>query len=266
MLNRYTLKFFAIKKNTPLTKLCLLIAVLLLVLFFSPLCKHVIGAYREDAILLKLIKATGAEFKSVNVTGWVRVDEKVPGANNPEALVNQVAAQLSLLEEGRKVVNWQNKLARGVKVEGETPEGTVFSVLGQTLDTPEGKNVSHVMVSTAGAENRKVRLYKQKIHEALDGYGGEGHVAVTYSGKIENELNGDDLLADAEKIMALAGAPVQEKTVKDNLVSLTGFSPQIFNEMSYAGKEVNLNVALRSNPVEHVTYVYVASPVIFTEY
>lgn len=265
MLNKDTLKVFA-KKNTLLTRLCLFIAVSLMVLFLSQLGKNVIGAYREDAILLKLIKATGAEFTSVSVTGWVRVDEKVPGANDPEALVNQVTAQLGLLEEGRKTENWQNKLARGVKVEGKTPEGTVFSVLGQTLATPEGKNVAHVMVSTAGAENGKVRYFKQKLHKALDGNGGEGNVAVTYSGKIENELNGEDLLADAEKIMALAGAPVQEKTVKDNLVSLTGFSPRIFNDMSYAGKEVNLNVALRSNPAEHVTYVYVASPVIFTEY
>lgn len=266
MLNRDTLKSSTLKKSTLLAGLSLLLAIFLSVLIFSPLCKNVIGAYKEDAVLLKLIKSTGAEFKAVNVTGWVRVDEKAPVADDPEALVSLVVAQLNLLEAERKVENWRNKFARGVKVEGKTSEGSDFSVLGQTLETPEGKKVSHVMVSTVGSESRKVRFYKQKIYEALNAFGGESHVAVTYSGKIKNELNGEDLLTDAEKMMALAGAPVQEKTVKDNLVSLTGFSPRFFNDISYAGREVNLNVALRSNPVEQVTYVYVASPVIFTEY
>jgi hypothetical protein len=66
--------------------------------------------------------------------------------------------------------------------------------------------------------------------------------------------------------MAGAGATVQEKTVKDNLVSLTGNSPSLPGGLDYDGKKVNINVALRSNTQEQATYVYVASPVIYTEY
>lgn len=266
MLTKMFFKNYPFKNNTPLVVLTLLITLSLAVLAFSPVGRKALSAYREDAVLFELIKSSGAEFKSVDVTGWVRVDVDAAGAGNPEALANIVAARLNLLETGRKVESWQNKFARGAKVEGKMSDGRVFSVLGQTLDLPEGMKVSHVMASTAGVENRKARFYKQKIYKALSGCGGDSHVALTYSGKIKNELNGEELLAKAEKMMTLAGTPVQEKTVKDNLVSLTGFSRRFSSDVSYAGREVNLNVALRSNPVEQVTYVYVASPVIFTEY
>lgn len=266
MLNRGFIKGFVSKKNARFFGLGLLIAISFAAIAFSPVCRKAFSAYREDAVLCELIKSSGAELKSVDITGWVRVDANAAGAGDPEALANNVAARLNLLDTGRKVEKWQNKYARGAKVEGKMPDGRVFSVLGQTLELPEGKKVSHVMVSSAGAENRKARFYKQKIYEALKVCGGESHVALTYSGKIKNELNGEELLANAEKMMTLAGAPVQEKTVKDNLVSFTGFSQRFSSDVSYAGREVNLNVALRSNPVEHVTYVYVASPVIFTEY
>ena len=67
-------------------------------------------------------------------------------------------------------------------------------------------------------------------------------------------------------MMDQAEARIQENVVKDNLVSLTGLSPQFNGDLRYDNQEVNLNVALRTDPVEQVTYVYAASPVIFTEY
>ena len=47
---------------------------------------------------------------------------------------------------------------------------------------------------------------------------------------------------------------------------MTGLSPQFDGDLRYDKQGINLNVALRTDPVEQVTYVYAASPVIFTEY
>lgn len=235
-------------------------------LLFTPYCSKMLAAYREDAVLRQLIKSTGAELDSASVTGWVKVAEDAAGAGDPQVLASDAAARLDLTAAGRKVENWTNQYARGTKLEGRLPDGCGVSVLGQVMELPEGGKISHVMISATGAEKRKVALYKQKIHAALSRYGNEDHVAVTYSGRIKNGLNGEELLAGAERMMAEAGAPVQERTVKDNLVSLTGFSRRFSSDISYAGQEINLNVALRSNPEEHFTYVYAASPVIFIEY
>ncbi len=252
------------RKNTVPPVMILILCLFLTLTVLVPYFRDEMRAYREEDILLELIDSVGAGYETVNVTGWVRVDAATPGAGDPRSLAENTAEWLNL--PGRRVERWQNQYAHGLKVEDKTPGGSVFTVLGQTMELQEGIAVSHVMVSAAGVERRQTHYFKQKINEALNKFMGEKHIAVTYSGKMEKELSGAELLVEAENIMTLAGATVKERTVGDNLVSLTGFTPQLTGNMKYGEKRVNLNVALRCNPVERVTYIYAASPVIFTEY
>ncbi len=256
---------FASKKRTALIILGLLIAVSFSYFAFSPVWRDVFSSYREEAFLYKLIRSAGGAYQSTSITGWVRLEEGGPEANNPEKLALNIAEQLAMSETGRKMENWQNQFARGARVEGFLEKGQALSVLGQSMQIQQGEIVTHVMVNLEGVERRRSGFYKNKINEVFSRYG-EGQVSLTCSAVIENALNDDELLSVAEIMMAKACAPVQEKTIKDNLVSLTGCSPRFLKDVRYAGKKVNLNVALRSNPYQHVTYVYVASPVIFAEY
>lgn len=264
MLRKHLVDYFVSKKKTLLIFSGIIIAVSFSFFAFSPFCRDAISSYREESFLHKLIKSSGGVYKSASITGWVRV-ENASDSYNPEKLAINIADLLDMSESNRKVENWQNQFARGSRIEGFLKGGQAVSVLGQSMQVQQGITVSHAMVSLEGIESRKSVFYKNKISEAIDRYG-EGHVGLTCSGVINNDLSGDDLLSAAEKMMAAAGASVQEKTVKDNLVSLTGYSSRFVKDVAYAGKEINLNVALRSNPAQHVTYVYVASPVIFTEY
>jgi hypothetical protein len=265
MFKKVPLKGFKSSKNTLLVVSGLLIAVSFSFFAFSPTWRDTISSYREEAALQKLIKSTGGVYKSASITGWVRVEERTADANDPEKLAINIAQQLDMSESNRKVENWQNQFARGSRIEGFFKGEQAVSVLGQSMQLQQGKTATHAMVSLDGIKSRKSGFYKNKINQVMSRYG-QGNVGLTCSGVINSDLNGDELLAAAEKMMAAAGAPVQEKTIKDNLVTLTGFSPWFINDVAYAGKEINLNVALRSNPAEHVTYVYVASPVIFAEY
>jgi len=223
-------------------------------------------AAKEEAFLIELVASSGAGLNTVNLTGWVRVDETSSSAGNIEKLAQDAATWLNLPETGRKVEKWRNSYAYGVNLKGQLNDGTVYSVLGQALDIPEGQKASHLMLSVSGTGEMQAGRFQEKFYQVLERYGGKGRVALTCSGKISKELAEPELAAEAEKMMELAGAAVQERTTRDNLVSLTGLSPHFSHNLKYAGKEVNLNVALRSNSGEHVTYVYAASPLIFTEY
>ncbi|HPZ42707.1 MAG TPA: YwmB family TATA-box binding protein [Bacillota bacterium] len=238
----------------------------LLAFALSPACRDTLGAYRENATMIKLLQCSGAELSSVNITGWVRVDEGTTGTREPLELVNRVAARLGLSGDGRSYESWQNPYARGIRLTGRLAGGYEISVAGQTMEIERAKMLSHVMVSLDGVDGKKTGYYKRKIREALKGCGGESHTAVTYAGKIGSGLNTAELLAGAERMMEQAEARIQQKVVKDNLVSLTGLSPQFDGDLRYDKQGINLNVALRTDPVEQVTYVYAASPVIFTEY
>lgn len=259
-------KNVAIRRNKRSIIAALAFLAIAIFLAFSPFVREIACSYRENAVLLKLVRLSGAGVQSINITGWVRVDGDKADAHDPVVMADTTAAWLKLPELGRGVESWQNQYARGAKVEGLTTGGRAVTVLGQTMELEKGSTISHVMVNLDGVEGWKAPLYQYKIRKVLGRYGQDCRVAVTCAGKIEGELGQNELLACAENMMEQSGATIQEKTSGDNLVSLTGFSPRFFKTTGYAGKEVNLNVALRYNPVGQATYVYVATPVIFTEY
>lgn len=223
-------------------------------------------AAKEEALLLELVAVSGAAPETVNLTGWVRVDATGYHAEDVEKLAQEAAGRLNLPEAGREVERWRNSYAYGVNLKGQLHDGTVYSVLGQALDIPEGQKASHLMLSVSGTGEIRAGRFEKSFYRILERYGGKGQVALTCSGKIDKALDVSGLTAQAEKMMELAGAAVQERTTGEHLVSLTGLSPRFSRDLQYAGKEVNLNVALRSDPGEHVTYVYAATPLIFTEY
>jgi hypothetical protein len=237
-----------------------------LIVIITALAPHglkMLVSYREEQALINLMRLCGAELQSVNVSGWARINgtEEI----SLEGLVNHTAGLLKINNGGQVMEEWENSYARGVKVQGTMPGGAAASVLAQTMELLQGQKVTHLMISV-GAEAGKAGYYKEKVRQALAAQSSDEYVALTYAGKINWALNQEELSARAEEVMSGAGATIQEKTVKDNLVSLTGFSPVLPDGLSYDGKAVNLNVAFRSNTREQATYVYVASPVIYTEY
>jgi len=254
------------KKLLPLFLLLVALILAVLALQLTPAGQKLLAASSEEKFLLSLLESSGAELRTVHVTGWVKVDGSSPGAGEPGDMACLVAGRLGLNVPASKTENWQNAYARGAEIEGSLPDGSPVSVLGQMMEYPEGNKASHVMVNLAAGDYKKARIYKKQIANALRQCGNKERVAVSLSGWLDAELSDGDLADRAEELMRVAGAAVRERTVKDNLVSLTGYSARFSRDLRYAGKEVNLNVAIRRGPAGRGAYIYVASPVILTEY
>ncbi|OPX91278.1 YwmB family TATA-box binding protein [Pelotomaculum sp. PtaB.Bin117] len=242
------------------------LALTVLLLFLTPVGQRLLAANSEETLLLNLLKSSGAELRTIHVTGWVKVDDSIPNAGEPEEMSTMAARLLGLNIPACKSENWQNAYARGNQITGALPDGSPISVLGQVMEYPEGNIASHIMVNLAANDYRKAYIYKKRIGQALKQCGKDERVAVSISGWIDRDMSDDELSARAEELMSGAGAAVQERVVKDNLVSLTGYSARFSRDLRYTGKEVNLNVAIRRSPSSHGTFIYVASPVILTEY
>jgi hypothetical protein len=245
-------------------QVCLLGLLLVLSLaVLGPLLLEMAASYREERALFSLLKQCGAQLESVNVTGWARVNET--RELNLDALVVDTAVALQADTAGSELEQWENAYARGVKLQGTWEGGNRVVVMAQSLELMPDQKATHIMVSMETGPAR-ASLAKNKLRKALLSFSSEEHVALTYTGKINGALEQAELAARAESAMEVAGASIQEKTVKDNLVSITGQSAGLPAGLRYGDKEVNLNVALRSDQQEQATYVYVASPVIYTEY
>lgn len=242
------------------------VALTLLFLLLTPAGQRILATNSEEALLLRLLSGSGAELSSAQVTGWVKVDDRLPMAGEPAEMAAFVGDQLGLSVSAAAAENWQNAYARGGEVKGALSDGSPVAILGQVMEYPDGNRVSHVMVNLAAADYQKTGSLKKQIRQALRRCGKDERVSVSFSAQLDGAFNDEELVACAEKFMNDAGAVIKERVVKENMVSLTGYSKRFAGGLRYDGQEVNLNVAVRRSPSSSGVLIYLASPVILSEY
>lgn len=91
-------------------------------------------------------------------------------------------------------------------------------------------------------------------------------INICITGSLDGNLKDSELETVCAKILESAGANKVEGMKDKGLISVSAFSPSINEAVRVNGKQVNLNVAVRYNSYEGKTYIWLATPVITTEY
>ncbi|GEM_PF-4663301 len=205
-------------------------------------------------LLYNLLESTGANFTTVNISGWGEAD----GPVSQETVV-ETAGRLGVARPEEYVEAWANSYAEGFRVRAKTFGGDDVSVVGQTLLTT---GHALLMVSFTTRDESRLQAAADELYLLFR----NGRVGVTVCGVLERPLSSAGMLAEAERLLAEAGAAGVEKTAAGRLASVTGHTGRLPGGLRYAGRKVNLNIALRGNPAEQKTYIYIATPLIFIEY
>jgi hypothetical protein len=127
-----------------------------------------------------------------------------------------------------------------------------------------GSQVSVSLVSTAREQGPAEEA--GRLESLLKQYCTSTSVNICITGRLDGELDSveaDDL---CDRILESTGADEVEGLQGEKLVSVSAFSPSIENSIRVNGKRINLNVAVRYNSYEGKTYIWLATPVITTEY
>ncbi len=111
-------------------------------------------------------------------------------------------------------------------------------------------------LDAASAELLK-KLEKYEINPSIN---------LCITGSIDGTLDKNRLKDLCNVILESTAADMVEEMDDNGLVSVTAFSPSIDNVIHVNGKQINLNVAVRYNSYEGRTYIWLATPVITTEY
>jgi hypothetical protein len=112
----------------------------------------------------------------------------------------------------------------------------------------------------------ELQKHAETITSVLDKYGIDHEINISITGSVEGKLGDKETTDIFDRAMKSAGALRVEGISDNGLVSVSAFSPQISEAAGAAGKRVNLNMAARYNSLEDRTYIWIASPVITTEY
>ena len=130
----------------------------------------------------------------------------------------------------------------------------------------DGSN-SYITVCVADtSENPRLADIRKSVGDILTGDGIEANVNSCITGNFADRLDNKQIDEVCARIFKRVGAQKVEGIKESSLTSISAYTPAIGKSVRVDGSRINLNLALRYNSYEGKTYIWLATPVITTEY
>lgn len=152
-----------------------------------------------------------------------------------------------------------------VQREGRFRSGAEMKLLLQSLDQ-EGREVVHLLLIVKGEEPRGLTELAKRVTALLDAGMAESTLSFCLSGKIPGKMKPDEMEELAYSLVREIGGKQGQGIRDGQMVSVTGYYPEL-GEYFQAGEErLNLNIALRSDNLAGDTLIWAGTPLISSWY
>lgn len=221
-----------------------------------------------EVSLQKSFDASGAKIVSSEIYFWSKLDNKNKSIESLKKLTSDLLIGLGINGSNLLSKSYdQNDLIQKVELRGITVRGKIADIkiqLGrdktESTDSFVSVSVSEDLSNTGLEEvrNAVVTVFANnklspKINSCMTGF---------FDGKLEqNQLEGI-----SRKVLEEVKAVNVEGIRDNNLISVSAYSPLIKESVKVKGSKINLNLAIRYNSNENKTYIWLATPIIITEY
>lgn len=251
----------SMRKSTPI-----FISLLLFVILFSAYYVKIQSELEApENTLLKCINSVQANLTCAETYFWARLDrDKLQAFSSVRTLGDQLAESIGFrskdADTGDLLIKEQDQKLR---INGKLKNGREVSISLQQRE--DGKGYITINIQ----ENLEdIRLYetRQNISSALKKLGIEASVNTCLRGVVKGKLEEDRLEALNSLVLKTAGAKKVDAIRDGDLSSISAYSPLMGTYLKVGGNRVNLNFAARYSPSEDETYLWLATPVITTEY
>jgi hypothetical protein len=168
-------------------------------------------------------------------------------------------------EISREIV--ENDLIQQIDLIGYIPGKKLVNISVQLAKTNDKKIESYICVTvTDNIEKLSLDETRKTVLNVFERFGIETELNSCITGYYEGKLEKSKLVSISEKIFKTAAARKIEGINDKNLISVSAYSPAINNYITVNKKKINLNLAIRYNSYEDKTYIWLATPLIRTEY
>lgn len=219
-----------------------------------------------EKTLIDSFKTSGANIVSSEVYFKGKINWIKKGSTEK---LGQIASELALglgcpeKDVSSKTIN--NDELEGVEINGIS--GSNLSIAISAVLGKENDNNSYITLSIVDKDGiQDIDVLKRKVNSILGKYGINTSVNSCLTGNYPGKLSNDRLNEICADIFKASGARKVEGINESNLISVSAYAPSIGQAVEVNGRKINLNLAIRYNSYENKTYIWLATPVIITEY
>lgn len=242
------------------------IPILLSIVFAVSALKIQSDAKLPGMTLSEAFKATGARLLRSEVYAWAKISDATDdGIEEMEAAVRRLAEGLDGVKKGTlSPAAGSSDLLNEVKLSGELTDGRTVT-LGLKSGPDSGGSYLQVSISR-DLEYMDMEQTLLDIGGLFAGYGVQPRTNSCITGSFDGRLEDGRIDALALAVFNGSKARTVDGIREENLLSVTAYSPSIGDYITVGDKRVNLNLAVRYSAYEDRTYIWLATPLITTEY
>jgi len=197
---------------------------------------------------------TGANLLESRIDCWAKLKTN-SSTDEMRILLARVAAKLG---DNTGPVRFHTNINNGVTiVRGNFTKGNERFFL--TAQSNGGQTYLLVSIIARGAAS--FDSYQEEVNAVVP-----VKTARLYTGSLEGYRSQEEKTALLRSMFKQLKARRVEDYRDDSVVSMTGLSPLISEQLSLGGKQYNLQAAVNYNEVEDKTYIYLGIPLILGEY
>ncbi len=218
--------------------------------------------------LARAFDGSGANIVSSECYVWCRLDRNFCMNYGIEKVADIIAGRLGVLrdESFSKTSEEDDNISR-VEINAALEDGRSVRLGVQADRKPSGGAVFTGTISLTEQNGRSLlKASAEKALNALRGLADKTDVNFSITGSFDSEIEKDSWAEIAQRMFAMVNAREVSRIEDGNLVSISAYSPHFVNHVEVEGKKMNLNLAMRNNLHEGKTYIWLATPVITTEY
>lgn len=208
--------------------------------------------------------SSGAKMVVNELYFFTRADDDFKNLQSLSAVCEDVFKELEI-SGYKKNTTSSDDLAK-TDILGTTKDGVKVSAMASIVGNKSGKGDKYITVDATETINGSALLLRNKIERVFNDHGLKAVVNSCITGTYDGNLQDSQLENICRKILNDSDAKKVESLRQENIISVSAFSPMIKDKLSIDGKNINLSLAIRYNKLENKTYLWVATPVVNTEY
>lgn len=232
---------------------------------------------KDEELFIKAFEETGADFFRLNLNFNGTIYELYKDEKQLKIMMEHISKELGLKEleidtnnENEEYMNVHTETFSSSQLVayGKDENDNLITVVLYSYFDKEKSNgeTSIVMDITRDTDYIKTKEIISKIDNLYKSYNIKTEITYCIIGTFRAELNRDNMLKKATKVLSVANGEKIEGLVEDDIVSISAYSPNIDRFIYTGNKKMNLNIALSNNEYEGKTYIIMGYPIIAIGY
>ena len=221
-------------------------------------------------LLFTALSASGARLESLHLEAWGRLNTSFSDAATISDLAQQALTGLGLDPgAGAGLTRQDTEKFHGTAWEGELQPGVKLFLSVQSLAGSGADGETYLLLDLTGAPQNgegEMVSWQGQVRAAFQAWQVEPHLTYGLIGVIPGKLAAATRQQRARAVLAALGARKVEGVEDDELLSISAYSDRLPRGLAVAGREVNVNVALRFHATDGNTYLHLGSPLLGGEY